>query len=101
METTKTSRAGKWRFLYGRRGTLTYWIRHIGHVSVCWITPKTANNPSDRPWHLVNVGTTHETPEDALACFFESCDKSPEVYEDRSYERAEALMCGPGRFEEP
>jgi len=58
---------GRWRFLSEFHGMRRYWVRNIGSVSVAYIEPRTPNNPSDRPWHLVNWGRTFATPEDALA----------------------------------
>ncbi len=93
-------RAGRWRFLHESWGKRVYWVRDIGHVSVMRIEPGTTNNPSPRPWHLVNWGTTHDTPEAALDHAIESYFNPPETRDDRTYERAEALMCGLGQFEQ-
>ena len=40
---------------------------------------------------------TRETGTHAI----ESYNRSAEPWNDRAYERQEALMCGPGRFEQP
>ena len=95
-----TLRAGKWRFLKEGFGVKTYWVRNIGTVCVSYIQPGSVNNPSTRPWHLINWGTTHETPEDALLYAIKSYNNSYN-FSDSRYEREEALMCGPGRFEQP
>ena len=93
-------RAGKWRFLHEHYGKRTYWVRRIGHVSVCWMEPKTTIHPSPRPWHLINWGRTFDTPEAALEYAIGEWDKPAQPWDD-SYARQEALMCGPGRFEQP
>jgi len=96
-----THRAGKWRFLGdGQYGSRRYWVRNIGHVMVSYIEPRSVNNPSDRPWHLVCWGLTFGTPEEALEHAIKSWGE-PEPAWDNSYARKEALMCGPGRFEQP
>lgn len=63
----------------------------LGYVSAVYIEPLTSNNPSPRPWHLVCVGTTHETPEAALEAFVAGWFK-PSAPVDRSYERAVACF---------
>jgi len=57
-------------------------------------------NPSDRPWHLVGWGATFNTPEEAIDYPLASWDE-PAPPTDNSYARQEAVMCGPGRFEQP
>jgi hypothetical protein len=92
---------GKWRFLSEFYGTRRYWVRNIGSVSVAYIEPRTANNPSDRPWHLVCWGLTFDTPEAALNHAIKTWE-SPGGPRDNSYARLEGSMLGPlGRFEEP
>lgn len=94
-------RAGKWRFRSEAYGSRHYWVRNIGYVQVSYIAPRTSNNPSDRPWHLVCWGMTFNTPEEALEYAIASWgDDSEQAWND-TYARQEALMCGPGRFEQP
>jgi hypothetical protein len=74
-------------------------VRRIGHVMVSYHEPRTPNNPSDRPWHLVCWGRNFDTPEQALEHAIKSWDE-PTPDWDSTYARQEALMCGPGRFEQ-
>lgn len=66
-------------------------VDEIGFVIARYIAPGSPNNPSDRPWHLCCVGTTHLTAEHALIAFVRGWFKPSEPV-DRSYERAEACF---------
>ena len=88
------------RFLHETRGDRHYFVRRIGHVTVARMEPGTSNNPSPLPWHLVCWGMTFNTPEEAIAYAVKSWDE-PAPSWDNTYARQGALMCGPGRFEQP
>ena len=64
------------------------------------IEPGTSNNPSPRPWHLVNWGMTFDAPEDAVNHAINRWD-APEPERNGTYARQEALMAGLGLFEAP
>jgi len=83
MKTVKTTSEN------GRRVDFT--VDHdIGSVGLYYIEPRSPNNPSDRPWHLISWGTTHETPEAGLEHAIRTWDAPSDIVEDRRYERAEA-----------
>jgi hypothetical protein len=94
--------AGVARLLRVAGETRIYWVRGIGHVQTYHSPDPRYNSAApSRPCRLTTWGTCHESPEAAIAYAVESYNRPETPWLDRTYERQEALMCGPGLFEQP